>query len=114
MAAGVLPDLDVYGVKQMTIEQLFVRLLYEDWDEKKSRIKNANVIGTKNAVKGHSTWFHDLERFCEDLEWKIIPRDSIYLNPKQFVEGFENGQTGVFDRTGGKPTRPEDLVLLNL
>ena len=109
---GVLPDLDVYGVKQMTMEQLFVRLLYEDWDEKKSRIKNANVIGTKNVVKGNSTWFYDLERFCEDLEWKIIPRDSIYLNPKQFVEGFENGQTGVFDRTGGKPAKPEDLVLL--
>lgn len=32
---GVLPDLDVYGIRQMTMEQLFVRLLYEDWDEKK-------------------------------------------------------------------------------
>ena len=30
---GVLPDLDVYGIRQMTMEQLFVRLLYEDWDE---------------------------------------------------------------------------------
>ena len=109
---GVLPDLDVYGVKQMTMEQLFVRLLYEDWDEKKLRIKNANVIGMKNVVKGHSNWFRDLERFCEDLEWKIIPRDSVYLNPKQFVEGFEDGQTGVFDRTGGRPARAEDLVLL--
>ena len=29
---SVLPDLDVYGVSQMTMEQLFVRLLYEDWD----------------------------------------------------------------------------------
>ena len=29
---GVLPDLDVYGIRQMTMEQLFVRLLYEDWD----------------------------------------------------------------------------------
>ena len=32
---GVLPELDVYGVSQMTMEQLFIRLLYEDWDEKK-------------------------------------------------------------------------------
>lgn len=31
---GVLPDLDVHGVKQMTMEELFVRLLYEDWDAK--------------------------------------------------------------------------------
>ncbi len=107
---GVLPDLDVYGVKQMTMEQLFVRLLYEDWDEKKSQIKA--VSGTENAVKGQSAWFHDLERFCEDLEWKIIPRDSVYLNPKQFVEGIEDGKTGVFDRTEGKPAKTEDLVLL--
>lgn len=112
---GVLPDLDVYGVKQMTMEQLFVRLLYEDWDEKKSRIKSASAVGpqnTFNMVKGKSVWFRDLERFCEELEWKIIPRESVYLNPKQFVEGFENGKTGVFDRTGGKPANPKDLVLL--
>jgi len=31
---GVLPELDVYGVSQMTMEQLFIRLLYEDWDDK--------------------------------------------------------------------------------
>lgn len=36
---SVLPDLDVFGIKQMTMEQLFVRLLYEDWDEKKYCIK---------------------------------------------------------------------------
>ena len=35
---GVLPDLDVYGIRQMTMEQLFVRLLYEDWDDKKYSI----------------------------------------------------------------------------
>ena len=29
---SVLPDLDVNGVRQMTMEELFVRLLYEDWD----------------------------------------------------------------------------------
>lgn len=43
---GVLPDLDVHGVKQMTMEQLFVRLLYEDWDEKKYRIKGVDGAGT--------------------------------------------------------------------
>lgn len=30
---GVLPDLDVHGIRQMTMEQLFIRLLYEDWKE---------------------------------------------------------------------------------
>ncbi len=109
---GVLPDLDVYGVRQMTMEQLFTRLLYEDWDEKKSRIKSVGLTGTKNIVKGQSAWFRDLERFCAELEWQIIPRESIYLNPKQFVEGMKDGKTGVFDRTEGKPANPEDLVLL--
>ena len=36
---GILPDLDVYGVSQMTMEQLFTRLLYEDWDDRKYTIK---------------------------------------------------------------------------
>ena len=34
----MLPELDVYGIKQMTMEQLFTRLLYEDWDDKKYSI----------------------------------------------------------------------------
>ena len=38
---GVLPDLDVYGIRQMTMEQLFVRLLYEDWDEKLPHLPGA-------------------------------------------------------------------------
>lgn len=25
----------MYGIRQMTMEQLFIRLLYEDWDEEK-------------------------------------------------------------------------------
>lgn len=109
---GVLPDLDVYGVRQMTMEQLFVRLLYEDWDEKQYRIKGTQSTGSKEAVKGSLAWFHDLESYCRDLEWESIRRESIYLNPKQFVEGSRDGKTGVYDETDGKPANPKDLVLL--
>lgn len=109
---GVLPDLDVYGVRQMTMEQLFVRLLYEDWDEQKYSIKSTNTTEKKNLVKGRLSWFQDLEAFCVKLEWDTILRESIYLNPKQFVEGFMDGKTGVHDRTDGKPGDPKDLVLL--
>ncbi|MBO5069815.1 MAG: AAA family ATPase, partial [Roseburia sp.] len=109
---GVLPDLDVYGVRQMTMEQLFVRLLYEDWDEKKYSIKSTDTAGKKNIVKGRLSWFRELEKFCNELEWNTILRESIYLNPKQFVEGFVDGKPGVHDRTGGKPVNPRDLVLL--
>lgn len=94
---GVLPDLDVHGVKQMTMEQLFVRLLYEDWDEKKYRIKGVDRSG--NGLKGRSGWFEDLEEYCRRLEWEKIPRESILLNPNQFVEGYQDGKLGVFDRS---------------
>lgn len=109
---GVLPDLDVYGVRQMTMEQLFVRLLYEDWDEKKYQILSSDKMTAKGSVKGTLQWFHDLEAYCRELEWEIIPRKSIYLNPKQFVEGIRDGKTGVFDETIGKQTNPNDFITL--
>lgn len=109
---GVLPDLDVYGVRQMTMEELFVRLLYEDWDKKKYRIKGADTKNANNMVKGRLAWFKELEAFCGRLERKVISRDSVYLNPKQFVEGFVDGKAGVHDRTGGEPGDPRKMVLL--
>ena len=99
------------------MEELFVRLLYEDWDDKKYRIKSTSrsgvaKSGTGNSltsgaassgiIKGSLTWFRDLQAFCDRMEWNLIPRDSILLNPRQFVEGIQDGQTGVFDRSEEK------------
>ena len=109
---GVLPDLDVYGIRQMTMEQLFVRLLYEDWDEKKYRIARNSQDGNQGSVKGGAGWFQDLRAYCDELEWNTISRESIYLNPRQFVEGLKDGKNGVYDRTVGMEINPEDLVLL--
>lgn len=121
---GVLPDLDVYGIRQMTMEQLFVRLLYEDWDDKKYRMKGTGIgqKGEKNkgtgdsgkgeSIKGSSLWFRELEEYCRKLEWSIISRKSVYLNPKQFVEGIRNGKAGVFDESGGCAADAADLVCL--
>lgn len=109
---GVLPDLDVYGVRQMTMEQLFVRLLYEDWDKLKYRIKPTDTKAEKNMVKGRLSWFRDLEEFCRRLERSTIGRESVYLDPRQFVEGVENGKTGVYDRRDGGLADPDRLVLL--
>lgn len=108
---GVLPDLDVYGVKQMTLEQLFVRLLYEDWEKEKYRIADTTRAGKDNCIRGGSEWFRDLSEYCSRLEWEVIPRESVYLNPRQFVEGFRNGKAGVFDETGGR-NDPANLVEL--
>lgn len=109
---GVLPDLDVYGVRQMTMEQLFVRLLYEDWDEEKYRIRPADRTDPGGRERGTTQWFEALDAFCNALEWETIPRGSIYLNPRQFVEGFKDGKTGVFDETGGRPPAPGEAVEL--
>ena len=121
---GVLPDLDVYGVRQMTMEQLFVRLLYEDWDKEKYTIRSVNRTvpsaasssgsadsGADESIKGSAVWFQALEDYCRRLEERTISCKSVYLNPKQFVEGLLDGKFGVFDTTGGQ-TNPCDLVCL--
>ncbi len=76
---GVLPELDVYGVSQMTMEQLFVRLLYEDWDDKKQKIVPTDAKNKEAYRKGEYAWFHQLEAFCEEYEAKTIPADSVVI-----------------------------------
>lgn len=105
---GVLPDLDVYGVRQMTMEQLFVRLLYEDWDDQKYQIMDTGRTAP-DSVNGTLLWFRDLEAYCRELEWRTIPRESVLLNPRQFVEGIQNGKAGVFDMTIGQKVSPADF-----
>lgn len=93
---GVLPDLDVYGVKQMTMEQLFIRLLYEDWDQKKYKVRS--VSGTRDIIKGTEGWFLDLEAFIRRLEQTAIRREDVLMYPRQFVEGFRDGKACITDR----------------
>lgn len=76
---SVLPELDVYGIKQMTMEQLFTRLLYEDWDDKKYSIHEVSKNDSRNSIKGSKEWFEALEKFCLDYEEKSIPRDEVYM-----------------------------------
>ena len=76
---SVLPDLDVYGVSQMTMEQLFVRLLYEEWDGEKYQIIPADKNDKSSCLKGSREWFRDLENFCGKYERQQIPREEIRL-----------------------------------
>lgn len=76
---GVLPDLDVYGVSQMTMEDLFVILLYEDWDKKKYKIRSYDKKEKSIGIKGTGKWFAYLKDFCEKTEWEHIPRKDIRL-----------------------------------
>lgn len=75
---GILPDLDVYGISQMTMEQLFIRLLYEDWDNQTYTVKKLNREDKTACVKGSFSWFHNLEEFCRNYEWNCIPREDVY------------------------------------
>lgn len=76
---SVLPELDVYGIRQMTMEQLFIRLLYEDWDEEKYTVHTIDRADEKNSIKGGSGWFFDLENFCRTYEAEQIPREPVRL-----------------------------------
>lgn len=108
---GVLPDLDVYGIRQMTMEQLFVRLLYEDWDEQNHSILE-NTAATQGSMdRGTFGWFQALTEFGAGIEAERICMDSVVLDRRQFVEGLKGGVAGVFDKREGEP-QPSDLVEL--
>lgn len=108
---GVLPDLDVYGIRQMTMEQLFVRLLYEDWDEQSCSILEKTAAAQGSMDRGTFGWFQALTEFGAKVEAERICMDSVVLDRRQFVEGLKGGVAGVFDEREGEP-QPTDLVEL--
>lgn len=76
---SVLPDLDVYGIRQMTMEQLFTRLLYEDWDEHTMRVHALEKEDSFIHIKGTLFWFQNLEEYCRKLEEEMILAEDIFL-----------------------------------
>lgn len=76
---SVLPDLDVYGIRQMTMEQLFTRLLYEDWDEHTMRVHALAKEDSFIHIKGTLFWFQNLEEYCRKLEEETILAEDIFL-----------------------------------
>lgn len=76
---SVLPDLDVYGILQMTMEELFARLMYEDWNPLQHHIRPVDQKEEGAWIKGSLAWFTDLEQFCEAFEQAAIPRTDIRL-----------------------------------
>lgn len=76
---SVLPELDVYGVRQMTMEQLFIRLLYEDWDARTYTYHSLDKNDKRNCVKGIQSWFKELESFCVGYERDHISREPVYM-----------------------------------
>ena len=108
---SVLPDLDVYGVSQMTMEQLFVRLLYEDWDPQAYSIRRIGKEDEAVRIKGGSDWFRDLEKYCEKMERETIPAEDIILDNGVLIMRKET----VTDCLSGNPllSMQEKINLLN-
>lgn len=74
---SALPDLDVYGIRQLTMEELFIRLLYEDWEEGRYAICASHEKSEEAAQKGTKEWYEDLEAFCKMYEREQIPCEQI-------------------------------------
>lgn len=78
---SVLPDLDVFGVKQMTLEELFVRLLYEDWDSGSQTIKHFESDSEKSTL----TWFRELEAFLLKYEATLLRTETVKLKGDESI-----------------------------
>lgn len=109
---GVLPELDVEGFSQMTMEELFIRLLYEEWDKNKYGVKNLDKDDSSATVKGTKVFFERLKSFCDNYELSMISQEDVMLDPNQFVEGLENGKSGIYDRRDRPEKRKGGLVRL--
>ena len=109
---GVLPDLGVDGFGQMTMEELFTRLMYTDWDPFRYSIRETDTTDPAAAKKGTSKFFEKLKSYCDAYEWKYIKTDDIILDPNQFTEGFENDIPGIYDRRDNPTGRKGGPVCL--
>lgn len=85
---SVLPDLDVNGVRQMTMDELFVRLMYEDWDRDTQNIAPLAMPSAAypaSLKRGTLTWFRELEAFCNNFERNVIDTRDVILKSNENV-----------------------------
>ncbi|WP_456298142.1 HelD family protein [Anaerocolumna sedimenticola] len=88
---GVLPNLDVYNINQMTLEEFLIQLLDEDFNMKKGKydlsnsfVKLNSVIQSDNEValkrfKGSIHFIKALEYYLNQYELKaLVPKSIIY------------------------------------
>lgn len=107
---GVLPELDVEGIRQMTMEELFVRLIYEQWDKTRHEIA---VPKTDASSRGSSEYFRRVKSFCDSFESRYFESfGDIVLNPRCFVEGIKDGKSGVYDRSDEDTGKAERILLM--
>ena len=100
---SVLPDLDVYGINQMTLEQFFLFLLEEEIMEEKYKIISHNQRKNKEFKKfaerkGSLSYLSELEMYLCRKEKEIIPRktvvyeEAVLFSEEAFDDFMKNNQ----------------------
>lgn len=91
---GVLPNLDVYNVNQMTMEEFFLLLLDKDFDLKKSKCSLGNIsskisgavesglVSRLKYFKGSISIIKGLVAFLEHYEKSIVTTEDIIYRDK--------------------------------
>ena len=72
----------------MTMEELFVRLLYEDWDRDTQNIAPLvmpSAMYPASLKRGTLTWFRELETFCNNFERNVIATGDVILKSNENV-----------------------------
>lgn len=72
----------------MTMEELFVRLLYEDWDRDTQHIAPLTMpsaVYPASLKRGTLTWFRELEAFCNNFERNVIDTRDVILKSNENV-----------------------------
>jgi DNA helicase II / ATP-dependent DNA helicase PcrA len=96
---GVLPNLDVYNINQITMEEFFINLLNKDFRigahnkksgytltnsfKKLSDTKQAEELITLKRFKGSIFFIKALEYYLDQYELATIPTNSIIYNNKE-------------------------------
>lgn len=82
---GVLPELDVYHINQMVLEEFFRELLEKDFLKKDTILyqKEQNSNGTFLRLKGSMEYLNLLERKIQELEREKIQIKSVFCGEKE-------------------------------
>lgn len=98
---GVLPNLDVYNVNQMTMEDFLITLLDKDFDIKKGKytlsnsflkrrpVTNAREISKLKQLKGSIHFMNALIAYMEQYELQAVTSDNVIYNKQVIYSGDE-------------------------
>lgn len=119
---GVLPNLDVYNINQMTMVEFLSTLLNKDFDMKKNKCiftdnftKQSDIKKIQNEVmlnkfKGSISFIKALEAYINDYEIKTLVPESVIYHGKEVYSKSEI--LGFLDIFKDKPLQ-EKIDLLN-